>query len=333
MDRGEKEFGGVLHHLDLHTGRECLGEFVTELLHVGNNLCGVGACGLCHHHHQCRVGINARKHGVVRGTHFHLAYILHAQCLAHLIRLDDDVAKLFGRLQTSGIAHGIFVGIGALFAEFTGSSLNVLLSQHTDDVARHEVVVLHACRVEPQTHGVGFQTDRLAVADTLHTLYGRDDVDVGIVGEEFLIVASVAGQCHDQHVRRLSFLHGDTLFGHFGREQTGGLRHTVLHVHLCHVGVVALFKVNGDGSHTLVGGRRGHVGHALHTVDLLLQRSQYRLLHGLCIGTLVECLHHHGWWRNVGILLNGQRHQTQQAQDDRQHGNHRREHWAFDKSI
>ena len=54
-------------------------------------------------------------------------------------------------------------------------------------------MLLHLVRLQPYTHGVGLHTGRLNITHAIDTLEGRNDVDVGIVGQEDVVVASVLG--------------------------------------------------------------------------------------------------------------------------------------------
>ena len=70
-----------------------------------------------------------------------------------------------------------------------------------------------------------------------------------------------------------------------------------------------------------------------HTVDLLLKRHDDRVEHGLGVGTHVVGAHAYRRRRNVRVLLDRQRHQSDTAQDDRQDGDDGREHRAFYKVV
>ena len=205
-----------------------------------------------------------------------------------------------------------------------------MFSQHSTDVTGHQVVLLHHVGFQPDAHGVGLQTGRLHVADTLNTLDGRDDVDVVIVGQELVVVATVTGQREHQHLRGLTLLHGDTDARHLGRQQGLGLLHAVLHVDSTHIRIHALAEQHAELCRTGTGCRRDVV-HTFHTVDALFQWCDDRVLHGLRIGTRIAGPHRYRRRRDVGVLLNRQRHQADETQQDDEDRNHRRQHWAFDK--
>ena len=52
-------------------------------------------------------------------------------------------------------------------------------------------MLLHHVGLEPHTHGVGLHTRRLNVAYTFNTFQCRYDIDIGIVGDELVVVATV----------------------------------------------------------------------------------------------------------------------------------------------
>ena len=81
-----------------------------------------------------------------------------------------------------------------------------------------------------------------------------------------------------------------------------------------------------------IAGGRSHVSHVLHTVDGLFQRSDNTFLKGFRTGTIVSGAHHDGGRRNVGILLNGQGEQSDDAQNDNRNGDDCRKNGAFYKS-
>ena len=69
-------------------------------------------------------------------------------------------------------------------------------------------MLLHHIGLQPHTHGVGFHTRRLHIADTLHTFQRRNDVDVSIVGDELVIVAAIGRhQCIHENLRVLTLLY------------------------------------------------------------------------------------------------------------------------------
>ena len=80
-------------------------------------------------------------------------------------------------------------------------------------------MLLHHIRLQPDTHGVGLHTRALHITHTLNTLQSRNDIDVGIVRQELVIVTTVRGQGIHDHLRRLTFHHRHTHTRYLGRQQ------------------------------------------------------------------------------------------------------------------
>ena len=332
LDRGVEELRDVVVYLVEHTrGHQLLLGFQLGL-HLLGYLVGVGAGNLLHHTHDRRDVVVLHRHGVLLTAKFYACHVLEFQRLSVGVALDDDVAKLLGTLQTTGVAHGVLVLHVALLSERARRSLDVLFGQHTANVRRHQVVLLHHVGLQPDTHRVGLQTRRLHVTNTLNTLDGRDDVDVVVVRQELVVVATVRGQREHQHLRRLALRHRHTDARHLGRQQGLGLRHAVLHVDGTHIGVHALAEQHRELRRTGRGGRRDVV-HAFHTVDAFFQRRDDGVLHRLGVSTRVTGPYGNGRRCYIGVLLDRQRHQPDEAQQDYQDGDHRREHRSFDKGC
>ena len=330
LDGGIEELGDIVVNLIRHARREELGLLFQLGLHLLSYFVGVRTGNLLHHTHHRRNVVVLHRHGVLQAAQFNLGHVLQLQSLSVGIARDDDVAKLIGGLETACIAHGILVGYIRLLAECTRSCLNVLLGQHTADVRGHQVVLLHHVGLQPDAHGVGLHTWRLHVAHTLNTLDGRNDIDIVIVGEELVVVASVAGEGEHHHLRGLALHDRHTNLSHLSRQQGLSLRNAVLHVDSTHVGIHALTEKNGDLCRTRRGRRRDIV-HAFHTVDALFKRRDDRVLHRLGIGTRIAGPYNHGRRCNIGILLNRQREQSDETQQHKGDGNHRGEYRAFYK--
>ena len=144
----------------------------------------------------------------------------------------------------------------------------------------------------------------LHITHTIDTLQLRNDVDQGVVGNKLVVVtAIVCSQSEHDDVGTLTLGYGDTHPGNLGRQQRLRLRYTVLYIDRSHIWVGTLLEVNGDAGITRVRRRRGHVGHVLHTVDTLLQRSDDRVQHRLGISTLIGGRYRDGRRRDIRILL------------------------------
>ena len=106
---------------------------------------------------------------------------------------------------------------------------------------------------------------------------------------------------------------------------------TVLHIHHGHVGVGALTEKDADGGGAVVGGRRGHVHHALYAVDGLLEWYDDALLYGLGIGTGVGCHDADGGRCYLWELLECELAQTDDAHEHHQYRYHSGEYRTVDE--
>ena len=330
LDRGIEELGHVVVDLVEHARRKQLGLLLELGLHLLGYVVGVGAGNLLHHAHDRRDVVVLHRHRVLLSAQLYACHVFQLQRGAVGTALHDDVAKLLGRLQSSGIAHGVLVGHVRLLSEGAGCGLDVLLGQQSADVGRHQAVLLHHVGLQPDAHGVGLQAGALHVAHALYALDGRHHVDVVVVGEELVVVASVRRQGEHDDLRRLALHHGHADARHLGGQQCLCLRDAVLHVDGTHVGVETLTEQDADLCRA-GRSRRGHVVHALHTVDALLERCQHGVLHRLGIGTGIAGVDHHRGRCNVWVLLYRQRHQAYEAQQHDGDGDHRRQYWTLDK--
>ena len=154
VDRGEQEVVGVHGDVDLQARRQCRLLLFQQGLDVANGLCRIRSCHLeddtghgimTIHLVQVRIGLT---------TQLHISDILQAQHLSVGQSLDDDVLKLFRLLQTTFVSDRVLEGLIALLTKLTGSRLDVLLRQGRCHIIRHQTILRHNVRLQPDTHGV-----------------------------------------------------------------------------------------------------------------------------------------------------------------------------------
>ena len=220
-------------------------------------------------------------------TELNAGDVFQAEHLTVFRRADDNVFKLRRRLEASSVTQGVLERLVLTLADRTRRGFDVLFGKGGRDVARHELVLGHDIRFEPDAHGV-VTTHHHSVADTRNTLHFWDNVDLGVVLDELfgVLVLFIDEGEHHQHTV-LAFVRRHADLGHLGRQQTLCARNAVLHVHRCHVGIDTLFERNGDAGFTGIRGRRGHVVHVLYAVDLLLQGSDHAVQHRLGARTVI----------------------------------------------
>ncbi len=164
-----------------------------------------------------------------------------------------NIIKFFCCLQTSFITDRILERLVSLFTERTRSSLHVLFSQHVRYIVRHQLILCHYIRLQPDTHRI-IGTQYVGITDPRYTLYFRNQVDLCIVFQKFLVVTvfRIINGKNNQH-GVLTFLGSHTDLRYFGRQQTLCHRHTVLNVYCCHIRVGSLFEIYGDIGRTVIG--------------------------------------------------------------------------------
>ena len=156
----------------------------------------------------------------------------------------------------------------------------------------------------------------LACADAADALELGQQVDAGEVVEELLVgvlVRAVQVDVH-QHARH-DVVDDDALALHQRRQPVQHLVDAVLHVHDGLVRVGAQLEDDLDGRLAGAGGVGGHVAHARHAVDGLLQRDQHRLDQHLGAGAGVGGATITMRRRDLRELRDGQRLDRQHAQE------------------
>ena len=302
VDRGKEEVVDVLCHGNLHTLGQCLLCFVEQLFAVLNNFSSIWSCHLRYHTGNSLMAIYLTCKRVSHTTQLYACYILQTDNRTIVVGLDNNVLELGNLTQTTFVAQGVLESLVFAFTNITWSSFNILFSQNTANVSRHQVVFSHLFRIKPNTHRV-VGTHHLGITYTLYTLNLRNDIDFGIVLNKRLVIA-VLSICYweDEQHWVLTLLCNHTYLSNFRGQQTLCFCHTVLYVHGSHIGVGTHLKGNLDRGRTSIGCSRCHVVHVFYTIDLLFKRSNHRVQHGLCICTRISGAHLHGRWCDVRIL-------------------------------
>ena len=218
-------------------------------------------------------------------------------------------------------------------AQLAGRDLRVLRVQRGDQVRGHELVLLHARRIHPDTHGV----EGAEHADVAHAVQAADHVhqvgvqvvahihgrDLGVAREEAVGHQVVLAALVDEHAAALDGL---------GQAVHGRLQ-LVLHLHLGHVDVGAWRKGEGGGRSARRVRRRAHVDHVVYALELLLDDLRHRVFHRL--GRCPRVLRRDGDARRryVGVLLQRQREDRQAAGEHDDDGQHPREDGAVDEEL
>ena len=332
LNRCEQELSNIHQDDILQPRRITLLQFIKRFLYVACNLGSIGTGNLLNHTHYGRLTIVEQVYIILQTTQLNLGNFTEAESLTGSIALDKNVLILQWSLQTTLVTQGIFILHIRALTKATRGSLDILLCQSLRNIRRNQSELLHLLWLQPDTHRVVTGRRALHITHTIDTLQLRNDVDQGVVGNKLVVVtAIVCSQSEHDYVGTLTLGYGDTHPGNLGRQQRLRLRHTVLYIDRSHIRVGTLLEVNGNLSETRVRRRRGHIGHVLHTVDTLLQRSNDRVQHRLGICTRIGSSYRDGRRRDIRILLNRQRYQADDTQQDEEDGNHRRKYRALYK--
>ena len=305
VDRSEQEVVRVEQNDIIHTRGQRRLDPLQVAFDIVDDLRRVRTGRLKDHRRHALVTVHVVAETVRQTSQLDIGDILESQYLAVGGGAHDDVAELLLGLQTPLVAHDILERLVALLAELSGSGLDILFGQRGSYVRRHQAVLSHHIGLQPNTHRV-VGTHHHRVAHAGDTLDLGNDIDVGIVLEELDIITVVGAEEREteQHTR-LPLLGRHADLSHFRRQQPQRLRDTVLHIDGCHVGIGSLLEIHLDRGIAGIGRRRSHVHHVLDTVDLLLERSDHAVEHGLRIGSLITRVHPDGRRRDIGVLRNG----------------------------
>ena len=294
-----------------------------HLLQVLDGLGRIRSCHLVHDTRHSFVPVYHVVKAVAQTTQFQVGHIAQVKDFTIRKSLNHDVFKLSRAGKTSLITNRVLERLLSTLTKLTRGSFDVLLSQCRRDVGRHQIILCHHIRLQPHTHRI-VSTQCKRIADTIHTLDFRNQVNTSIVFQELNVVSVllvIDGE-HHQH-RSLALLCRHTHLSYLSRQQTLCLGHTVLDIDLSHIRVCSLIKINSDTCRSVVGRRRLHVHHVFHTVYLVFQRRDYRVQHSLCIGTRISGTNRNGRWCNVRILGDRQSRQTNKTQNYQQDGDNR----------
>ena len=207
-------------------------------------------------------------------------------------------------------------------------------AQRVDDVIGGDLARRHPIRIEPEPHRVLALAEDRDVADAGDPLDRIPDEQVQVVAHEQRVVFVVLGidaDRRDEPGRLL--LHGDAGRAHVGRHASQRLVDPVLHVDLRQVLIAGDVERDGDRREAAVRARGGHVEHALHAVDRLLERGGDRGLDFLGVRAGVDGRHGDLRRRQRGILRDRHGRNREQSREDQDERTHRRENRPTDEGV
>ena len=274
-------------------------------------------------------------HSVGAGQHQHVDHgrvgpvdIPHSEDGAVVARAHYDVLELvLARKPSSrGDGRGHVHVLDRLLAEHARRRLAVLVPDRALEVADREAEARELVGLQPDLHRVVAAADALYAAHSGHAAYHVHHVERGVVAEVDLVELGVGRLEGDgeQAVGGL-LLDGDTVLDHLGGQSGLGLLDPVLNLDGRQVGVGRAVEGHGGGEGAGVGVGRLHVEHSGSSVELLLDGGRHGLGDGhrarARIGGGYPDLRRH----HVGILVDRQHRQADDADDDYEHRYDRRE--------
>ena len=337
MDRFLHVVGRVHDDREVHSVWQIFREAVelvdAALCHVE----GVGARELVDADGASGLSVDGGAVGIAVRSEVDLGHVFEAEHPG-AVAADYDVAELFGRRQAPVADESVFkrcVGVERGLTHRSGAHLDVLRLDGSRDVGRREVAYAHRFRIEPYAHAVVAAAEGLHAAHSLHAAERVDEVELGIIGEvEGVVALRVVGkESHEENLVARLFVDAHSLLCHLGRQRAADERYAVLHVDGGLVEVGAVFKSDGERVASVASRIAAHVEHTFHTVDLLLDGHAYGLCHGVGGGSRIGSAHHHGGWRDVGILRHRQREIAHRARQHHQHGDDGGENRAVYKKL
>ncbi len=187
---------------------------------------------------------------------------------------DDDVFELLDVLQAAQRAErdlGRLVAAHGRRADHARGHLGVLLANGGDDVAGGHVAGGQPLGIDPDANAVVALAHDVDVAHSVDAKQLVADLHQGEVAQVQLVVAPIGRNDRHahQHVGRpLGHAHAG-LFDHV-RQRRQRQADAVLHEHLGHVEIDAVVERDRQAVAAVVVAGGGHVEHAFHAVDLLL---------------------------------------------------------------
>ena len=187
-------------------------------------------------------------------------------------------------------------------------------------------------RVEPRPHAVLKLADDRDIRHSLDAQQRIIEMDQGEVAEINAVVSPIRRiqADHHQDVRRL-FADGDPLILNRCRQERHRELHAVLHHHQGRVQVHPDIEGDEQRIRAVVAGKRGHIQHAWHAVDQLLDRRRHRVGNHLGARARIADGHLHLRRRDRRILRDRQREHRQPAGERDENRQHSRKDRPVDK--
>ncbi len=259
-----------------------------------------------------RMAVGISDRAIVGGPHLDAADIANAGNMPLRVRLDNDVAELFGCRQSpqrfdADLVGGARVVEDRRLVEGAGRHLGVLGAQGAEDIAGADAVGSGSIWVDPDPHGVLPLAQRPEIGDTGQARDLVADVKDHIVGDVFGAAGPVRGigmHAKEQGWDGLLDLHALQLdvLGQPGQR----VLHPVMREHQGRVDIGPDFENHRDGDQTVTGRLAADVVHILDAVDRLFERRRDGAGDRLGRSAGVDGLDLDGWRNDVRVLRDRQ---------------------------
>ena len=329
VERCRNKERGVVGDLVRDSRRQRRPEFLELLANPLRDIEGVGIGQLVDRDQRGALAVEVRSARVKIRADLGVADILDANDGVVGADAHHDVVEFFlgGQSSLGHQAHGERGLVEArLRAKRTDRRLPILLLHRTRDIGAGNSEQRKLVRIKPDAHRVFLEAEDGHLPDALNALQRGNHADRREIRQVARVVRAVrrTKRRDQRHARRLlGDGHAELL--HFLRKLRKRLLRAVLHIHGGDVEVVADLEGHRDDALARARGVRAHVQHALHAVDLLLERRGHRVGNGLRVGAVVERRHLHGGRNNRGELRDRKREHRRDARKEHHERDHRRE--------
>ncbi len=317
LDRQLDELGRVRRIGDGKTRRHRFGELGNLGLHPFRRGERVGAGGQRHRKAGAGVAIGAAADRVVLRAQLDARDILQPHDRSIGRGAQDDVGEFLcgrqPRLGGDGRVQHLRRRAG-LAAQFAGGNLDILGLDRLDHVAGDQVVGRQLIGLQPDAHGI-LRAEHVGVA---HAFQPADRVlqIADQIVRHVLVGAAVGGVIDRKDHQEIGagFGDGKPLLLHRAGQPWQRLLHAVLHLDLGNVRVDALFEGRRNRHLPARAGGGAEIEQPVNAGQLLLDDLRHAVFKDFGRGTGVIGADVHLRRRDIGILLDRQRHQTAGAQ-------------------
>ena len=187
MDRRIQEVVGILCHVNLQTGRQTFFRLTDYIQQVVDGFRGVGSCHLEDDTGYSLMTVYSIIKGIRQTSQLNSGNISQTEHFPIRQSLDNNILKFFSLLQTSFVTDGVLECLVSTFTELSRSRFNILFSQSIGNIRRHQFILRHNIRFQPNTHRI-VQPHHIGITHTFYTLNFRNQVNFGVVFNKFNVI-------------------------------------------------------------------------------------------------------------------------------------------------